>query len=118
MVAMNHLNRIEQSIAESEEGRPLIKENIHQSSFRSLKRNAAPGVGGMTWQEYEAGLEGRLADLHSRLHRGAHRALLSRRVYIEKADGRQRPLGIAARKIPLTKRPPQWRSNSSKIGWV
>ena len=50
----------------------------------------------MTWQEYEAGLEGRLADLHSRVHRGAYRAQPSRRVYIEKADGRKRPLGVAA----------------------
>ena len=50
----------------------------------------------MTWQEYETGLEGRLRDLHSRVHRGAYRAQPSRRVYIPKADGRQRPLGIAA----------------------
>ncbi len=115
IVPMNHSNKVEQSMAESEEGRPLIKENIHQSStrptqsgarvsqglagvrkvarehketkftallhhvtvdllrdsFSSLKRKAAPGVDGMTWQAYEAGLEGRLADLHSRVHRGA-----------------------------------------------
>src|SRR5271163_5233266 len=127
-------------MAENEEGRPLIKENIHQSStrptqsgarvsqglagvrkvarehkemkftallhhvtvdllrdsFSSLKRKAAAGVDGMTWQEYDVGMEGRLAALHSRLHRGAYRALPSRRVYIEKADGRKRPLGIAA----------------------
>jgi retron-type reverse transcriptase len=50
----------------------------------------------VTWQEYETGLEVRLADLHSRVHRGAYRAQPSRRVYIPKADGRQRPLGIAA----------------------
>jgi RNA-directed DNA polymerase len=50
----------------------------------------------VTWQEYETGLEGRLSDLHSRVHRGAYRARPSRRVYIPKADGRQRPLGIAA----------------------
>ena len=51
---------------------------------------------GVTWKEYENGLEGRLADLHSRVHRGTYRAQPSRRVYIPKADGRQRPLGIAA----------------------
>src|ERR1700730_15369536 len=140
VLPMNHSNKVEQSMAESEEGRPLIKENIHRSStrptqsgasvsqgladvrkaarehkemkftallhhvtvdllrssFGSLKRKAAPGVDGMTWQEYEAGLEGRLADLHSRLHRGAYRALPTRRVYIEKSGGRKRPLGIAA----------------------
>ena len=50
----------------------------------------------MTWQEYATGLEDRLVDLHRRVHRGAYRAQPSRRVYIPKADGRQRPLGIAA----------------------
>jgi group II intron reverse transcriptase/maturase len=50
----------------------------------------------VTWQEYESGREDRLNDLHSRVHRGAYRAQPSRRVYIPKADGRQRPLGIAA----------------------
>ncbi len=49
----------------------------------------------MTWQEYESGLEDRLVDLHSRVHRGTYRAQPSRRVYIPKPDGRQRPLGIA-----------------------
>jgi retron-type reverse transcriptase len=67
-----------------------------RDSFFALKRKAAPGVDGVTWQEYEIGLEDRLGDLHSRVHRGAYRARPSRRVYIPKADGRQRPLGIAA----------------------
>src|ERR1700730_7076404 len=67
-----------------------------QESFYSLKRKAAPGVDDVTWQEYEPGLEDRLVDLHSRVHRGAYRATPTRRVYIEKADGRQRPLGVAA----------------------
>src|SRR5215475_13464481 len=67
-----------------------------RDSFYALKRKAAPGVDGVTWQEYEAGLEDGLIDLHSRVHRGAYRAQPSRRVYIPKADGRQRPLGIAA----------------------
>jgi len=70
--------------------------NRLRDSFYALKRNAAPGVDGVTWNEYETGLEGRVADLHSRVHRGAYRAQPSRRVYIPKADGRQRPLGIAA----------------------
>jgi RNA-directed DNA polymerase len=65
-------------------------------SFSSLKRKAAPGVDGVTWQEYEDGLQDRLIDLHGRVHRGAYRAKPSRRVYIEKEDGRQRPLGVAA----------------------
>src|ERR1035438_7062646 len=70
--------------------------NLLRDSFYALKRQAAPGVDGVTWQEYETGLEGRLADLHNRIHRGTYRARASRRVYIAKADGRQRPLGIAA----------------------
>jgi RNA-directed DNA polymerase len=67
-----------------------------RDSFYALKRQASPGVDGMRWQEYETGLEDRLTDLHSRVHRGVYRAQPSRRVYIPKADGRQRPLGIAA----------------------
>jgi RNA-directed DNA polymerase len=139
-VPMNHSNKSGKPRAESEEGRPLIKENTHQLStpstqseigvsqgltgvrraarerkemkftallhhltvallrdgFYALKRKAAPGVDGITWQEYETGLEDRLIDLHSRVHRGAYRAQPSRRVYIPKPDGRQRPLGVAA----------------------
>src|SRR5208282_4306800 len=70
--------------------------DLLRESYYALKRQAAPGVDGVTWQEYEAGLEDRLADLHRRVHGGAYRAQPSRRVYIPKADGRQRPLGIAA----------------------
>ena len=70
--------------------------DLLRDSFYALQRKAAPGVDGVRWKEYEAGLEGRLADLHSRIHRGAYRAQASRRVYIPKADGRQRPLGVAA----------------------
>ena len=70
--------------------------DLLRDSFYALQRKAAPGVDGVTWQEYETGLEDRLVDLHSRVHRGAYRAQPSRRVYIPKADGRQRPLGIAA----------------------
>ena len=140
ILPMSHSNKDGRSSAESEEGRPLIKENAGQpntystqsgkgvsqglasvrkaardnkemkftallhhltiellrESFYSLKRKAAPGVDGVTWQEYEHGVEDRLVDLHGRVHRGAYRAQPSRRVYIEKADGRQRPLGVAA----------------------
>src|SRR5246127_940797 len=140
IVPMNYSNNDKTSSAESEEGRPSIKENAGQpsthptqsgervsqglagvrkaarehkemrftallhhltvdllrESFYSLKRKAAPGVDGITWYEYEAGLEKQLNDLHGRVHRGAYRALPSRRVYIQKEDGRQRPLGVAA----------------------
>ena len=67
-----------------------------RDSFYLLKREAAPGMDRVTWREYEQGLEGRIADLHGRVHRGSYRAQPSRRVYIPKLDGRQRPLGIAA----------------------
>src|SRR5215813_13325360 len=70
--------------------------DLLRDSFYALQRKATPGVDGVTWQEYESGLEDRLVDLHSRVHRGAYRAKPSRRVFIPKADGRQRPLGIAA----------------------
>ena len=67
-----------------------------RDSYLRLKKKAAPGVDGVTWEEYGQGLEERLQDLHGRVHRGAYQAQPSRRVYIPKADGRQRPLGIAA----------------------
>ena len=65
-------------------------------SFFELKKNAAAGVDGMTWRMYEEGLEGRLADLHDRVHSGAYRATPSRRVNIAKPGGGTRPLGVAA----------------------
>jgi len=70
--------------------------DLLRASYHSLKKQAAPGVDGMTWEEYGRDLEVRLADLHGRIHRRAYRAQPSRRVWIPKADGRQRPLGIAA----------------------
>src|SRR5215475_8001390 len=70
--------------------------DVLRASFFGLKKSAAPGVDEMTWTEYAEGLEENLSDLHSRVQTGAYRALPSRRTYIPKADGRQRPLGIAA----------------------
>ena len=70
--------------------------DLLRESYYSLKKKAAPGVDGMTWKEYGEDLEARLADLHGRIHRGAYRAQPSRRTWIDKTDGRQRPLGIAA----------------------
>ncbi len=67
-----------------------------RTAFYALRRKAAPGVDGMTWQDYEADLEPRLEDLHGRVHRGAYRPQPSRRTFIPKADGKQRPLAIAA----------------------
>src|ERR1700723_405028 len=65
-------------------------------AFKALKRDAAPGVDAVTWDAYAEELEECLHDLHLRVHAGTYRALPSRRVYIPKADGKQRPLGIAA----------------------
>ena len=67
-----------------------------KESFLALKRQAASGVDGVTWEQYRKGLEQRLESLHERLHKGAYRAQPSKRVYIPKPDGRMRPLGIAA----------------------
>ena len=66
------------------------------TAFSRLKRDAAPGVDGIRWGEYEQNLEANLADLHARVHRGAYRATPSRRKFIPKDDGRMRPLGVAA----------------------
>jgi retron-type reverse transcriptase len=76
-------------------------------AFLALRRQAAPGVDGLRWEDYEADLEPRLADLCARVHRGAYRPLPSRRGYIPKADGKQRPLAIAALedKIARVRRP-------------
>jgi RNA-directed DNA polymerase len=67
-----------------------------QSSYQALKKQAAAGVDGVTWSEYGEGIEQKLQELYDRIHRGSYRAQPSRRTYIPKADGRQRPLGIAA----------------------
>jgi RNA-directed DNA polymerase len=72
--------------------------------FYALKPDAAPGVDGLTWRTYEADLDRNITDLHSRVHRGAYRALPSRRQYIPKADGRQRPIAIAALEDKLVQR--------------
>jgi group II intron reverse transcriptase/maturase len=67
-----------------------------EDAYRSLKANASPGIDGLTWQEYGEDLERNLTGLYKRIHRGAYRAKPTRRAYIPKADGKQRPLGIAA----------------------
>src|SRR5690606_24060403 len=64
------------------------------TAYLALKRDAAPGIDGETWQHYGTDLETHLQDLSARLQRGAYRAKPVRRVYISKADGRQRPLGV------------------------
>ena len=75
-----------------------------QMAFFALKRDAASGVDGLTWPTYEADLDRNLTDLHERVHRGAYQALPSRRVYIPKPDGRQRPLAVAALEDKIVQR--------------
>ncbi len=67
-----------------------------REAYRAIRPGAAPGVDGVTWRDYGTDLEGNLADLHARVHRGAYRARPTRRVFIPKPDGRLRPLGVAA----------------------
>jgi RNA-directed DNA polymerase len=73
-----------------------ITPQLLMDSFYSLQKNAAAGVDGVTWREYEKVLPQRVTEMHRKIHSGAYRATPSRRVYIPKADGRQRPLGIAS----------------------
>lgn len=73
-----------------------ITPQLLMESFETLKRGSAAGVDGVTWSDYEVGVEDRIIDLHVRIHRGAFRALPSRRVWIDKSDGGKRPLGVAA----------------------
>ena len=75
-------------------------------AFFNLKRRAAPGVDEVTWDQYAEDLEANLADLHARVHAGTYRALPSRRKYIPKADGKQRPLGIGTAQANCTHRQP------------
>ena len=81
-----------------------ISIDLLDEAFYELKENAAAGVDGLTWRDYEQDLERNLEDLHVRVHRGAYRALPSRRVYIPKPDGRQRPLAVAALEDKIVQR--------------
>jgi RNA-directed DNA polymerase len=81
-----------------------ISIDLLEQAYTELKEDAAPGVDGLTWRTYEADLDRNLTDLHERVHRGAYRALPSRRVYIPKPDGRQRPLAIAALEDKIVQR--------------
>src|SRR5882724_8010625 len=81
-----------------------ISIELLEQSFFELKEDAAPGVDRLTWKDYEADLERKLEDLHDRVQRGAYRALPSRRVYIPKPDGRQRPLAVAALEDKIVQR--------------
>ena len=75
-----------------------------RTAFFALKRDAAPGVDGLTWEAYEAELGPRIENLHARLHRGAYRAQPARRRFIPKPDGSQRPLAVTALEDKIVQR--------------
>jgi len=81
-----------------------ITPELLRVAYLSLRRKAAPGVDGVTWHAYGEDVENKLNDLHSRIHRGAYRALPSRRRMIPKPDGRERPLGIASLEDKIVQR--------------
>jgi RNA-directed DNA polymerase len=81
-----------------------ISIDLLEQAFDELKESAAPGADGLRWKDYEADLERNLTDLHDRVQRGAYRPLPSRRVYIPKPDGRQRPLAVAALEDKIVQR--------------
>ena len=85
-----------------------VNEDCLTEAFFNLKKTAAVGVDGVTWQEYERNLEANIAGLHDRIHRGAYRAQPSRRVWIPKPDGRQRPLGIASLEDKIVQQATLW----------
>src|SRR6266478_2078561 len=75
-----------------------------RTAFYALKRDAAPGIDGMTWEAYEADLDRRIEELHARVKSGAYRASPSRRSYIPKEDGSKRPLAVAALEDKIVQR--------------
>src|SRR5689334_2963494 len=75
-----------------------------RTAFYAIKRDAAPGVDGMTWQTYEQDLDRRIEDLHTRVRSGGYRAQPSRRSYIPKEDGSKRPLAVAALEDKIVQR--------------
>jgi RNA-directed DNA polymerase len=97
----NGLDRVRQAAQKDREARfTALLHHVDvdrlRVAYRALNPKAATGVDGVTWRQYGQDLEGNLQDLHARLQRGAYRARPSRRVFIPKADGRQRALGVAA----------------------
>ena len=85
-----------------------VNDELLNASFHQLKKKAAVGVDGVRWHEYEQDLETHIADLHGRIHRGAYRAKPSRRVWIPKPDGRQRPLGVASLEDKIVQQAVLW----------
>jgi len=85
-----------------------VNEDCLTKAFFDLKKTAAVGVDEVTWHDYEQDVEANIANLHDRIHRGAYRALPSLRVWIPKADGRKRPLGIASLEDKIVQKAVLW----------
>jgi RNA-directed DNA polymerase len=99
--ALSELDRVRRVAATDREARfTALLHHVDvdrlRAAYRAIRPKAAPGVDGVTWADYGRDLEENLRDLHARVHRGGYRARPSRRVFIPKADGRLRPLGVAA----------------------
>ena len=107
--ALHGLDRVRKAARERKKERFTalwrhITVDLLEEAFRELRKNASPGIDGLTWETYERDLGRRLEDLYSRVRRGAYRALPSRRVYTPKPDGRQRPLAVAALEDKIVQR--------------
>ena len=107
--ALHGLDRVRKAARERKKERFTalwrhITVDLLEEAFRELRKNASPGIDGLTWETYERDLGRRLEDLYSRVRRGAYRALPSRRVYIPKPDGRRRPLAVAALEDKIVQR--------------
>jgi RNA-directed DNA polymerase len=103
------LDRIRQAARERKKEKFIslfhhIGTDLLEEAFYQLEADAAPGVDGLTWRDYEADLDRNIEGLHERVQRGTYRALPSRRVYIPKPDGRQRPLAVAALEDKIVQR--------------
>ena len=85
--------------------------DLLREAYFALKRNVSPGVDGVTWEEYGRELEARLPDLHDRVQSGRYRAQPSKRSWIPKPDGRQRPLGIATLEDKIVQQAVVWVLN-------
>jgi RNA-directed DNA polymerase len=85
--------------------------NLLKGAYAALKRDAASGVDDETWQQYGEQLESRLLDLHERVQSGRYRAKPSKRIWIPKPDGRERPIGIAALEDKIVQQAVVWVLN-------
>jgi len=107
--ALNALDRVRQAAIRDKEAKFTslfhhVTLDRLRAAFFELKKKAAPGVDGVTWEQYGRELEVNLRALHGRVQRGAYRARPSRRVYVPKTDGKMRPLGIASLEDKIVQR--------------